>query len=207
MLAANTERLMDPERTRYVHLMDGGIADNLALRSLSNALVLLDQDDDEVRRLARVTRRVIVISVDGQAARDPTLGQRRVVSGLGQIVSAVSGTQIEAYSFETLLLADQQVKSLADKIRTIRCEQGRVLDGHDCQDVQGELIQISLAGIPDEAQRRRLQALPTSLTLADADVDALVAAGETMVRTNPTLLRMIADFKARPATMAENNPK
>ena len=202
VLAANAERQMDPERTSYVHLMDGGIADNLALRSLSNALVLLDDNDAELRRLAKVTRRVIVISVDGQAARDPTLGQRRIVSGLGQIFSAVSGTQIEAYSFETLLLADQQVKTLAEKVRRLRCEQGKVLDGHDCNDVQGELIQISLAGIPDEAERRRLQSLPTSLTLPDADVDALVAAGETMIRDNPTLLRLIADFAPKTAIVA-----
>ena len=202
VLAANAERQMDPERTSYVHLMDGGIADNLALRSLSNALVLLDDNDAELSRLAKVTRRVIVISVDGQAARDPTLGQRRIVSGLGQIFSAVSGTQIEAYSFETLLLADQQVKTLAEKVRRLRCEQGKVLDGHDCNDVQGELIQISLAGIADEAERRRLQSLPTSLTLPDADVDALVAAGETMIRNNPTLLRLIADFTPKTAIVA-----
>ena len=202
VLAANAERQMDPDRTSYVHLMDGGIADNLALRSLSNALVLLDDNDAELRRLAKITRRVIVISVDGQAARDPTLGQRRIVSGLGQIFSAVSGTQIEAYSFETLLLADQQVKTLAEKVRRLRCEQGKVLDGHDCNDVQGELIQISLAGIPDEAERRRLQSLPTSLTLPDADVDALVAAGETMIQNNPALLRLIADFAPRTAIVA-----
>ena len=114
----------------------------------------------------------------------------------------MSGTQIEAYSFETLLLADQQVKTLAEKVRRLRCEQGKVLDGHDCNDVQGELIQISLAGIPDEAERRRLQSLPTSLTLPDADVDALVAAGETMIRDNPTLLRLIADFAPKTAIVA-----
>ncbi len=207
VLAANAERQMDPERTSYVHLMDGGIADNLALRSLSNALVLLDKDDTELRRLARTTRRVIVISVDGQATRDPTMGQRRVVSGLGQIFSAVSGTQIDAYSFETLLLVDQQVKTLTDKLQHLRCEQGKVLDGHDCKDVQGELLQISLAGIPNEALRQRLQSLPTSLTLPDADVDALVAAGETMIRSHPALLRLIADFATKSAVVAGTEPK
>jgi NTE family protein len=194
VLARNADRLMDPNRTQYVHLMDGGIADNLALRTLSNALVVLDDDDAEVRRLARITRRVIVISVDGQAARDPTLGQRRVVSGLGQIISAVSGTQIEAYSFETLLLADQQVNELTDKIRRIRCEEAKVLDGHDCADVKGALIQVSLAGIADEATRAHLQAVPTSLTIPDADVDALVDQGQTLIRTNPTLLDLLAGF-------------
>jgi NTE family protein len=200
MLVRNARRQMDPERTQWVHLMDGGIADNLALRSLSNSLILLDDDDAEVQRLASITRRVIVISVDGQAARDPTLGQRRVVTGIGQIISAVSGTQIDAYGFETMLLVDQQVSELTEKIRRIRCGQAKVLDGHACDDVKGGLVQISLSAIADEPTRRRLQAIPTSLTIPDADVDALVDEGQQQMRTNTTLRDLIADFE--PSTNA-----
>ena len=42
------------------------------------------------------------------------------------------------------------------------------------------------------AYRRRLQAIPTSLTVSDADVDLLVAEGKTMVQNDPTLLGLIA---------------
>jgi NTE family protein len=194
VLAANAARQMNPERTRYVHLMDGGIADNLGLRSLSNALILLDRDTDEFRRLARETRRIIVISVDGQGSSDPTLGRRRVVTGLGQIISAVTGTQINAYSFETLLLVDQQVSELAKEVSRIRCEESGQIAGHDCDDVQGALIHVSLADIADEETRRRLRAIPTSLTLPDADVDALVDEGRTLITSNQTLLRLLAGF-------------
>ena len=194
VLARNAKRQMDPDRTKWVHLMDGGISDNLALRVTVECADPVDEDDAEVRRLATITRRVIVISVDGQATRDPTLGQRRVVTGLGQIISAVSGTQIDAYSFETLLLADQQVNELAGTIKHIRCGQGKVLDGHACDDVQSGLIQISLSAIADDAMRRRLQAIPTSLTIPDADVDALVEEGRDQIRSNPMLRELIADF-------------
>ena len=195
VLAANAERKMDPERTQFVHLMDGGIADNLALRSMSNAFVLLDDDDEEIRRLAAATRRVLVISVDGQATRDQTLGQRRVVTGIGRTISAVSSTQIDAYSFETLLLVDRQVKELTEKIRALRCQQAPMLDGHDCNDVEGGLIQLSLGEIEDRATRERLQAIPTSLTIPDADVDALVAAGEAQMLNNPELRSLLAPFQ------------
>lgn len=204
-LDENADRLMDPNRTKWVHLMDGGISDNLALRSLSNALILLDEDDPELRRLATTTRRIIVISVDGQAANNPTLGTRRVVTGFGQIISAVSGTQISAYSFETLLLAEQQVNDLTDKIRRIRCQMGPVLDGRSCGDVKGGLVQVSLAGVADDALRRRLQAIPTSLTIRDSDVDALVDQGKTLLQTNSTLLGLIADFDPITNTTVADN--
>ena len=135
-----------------------------------------------------------MVSVDGQGTRDPTLGRRRVVTGLGQIISAVSSTQIDAYSFETLLLVDQQVKELAEEMRRIRCEDVRKLAGHDCDDVQGAMIQISLSSIADEAMRRRPMAIPTSLTIPDADVDALVHEGRTLITSNPTLLELLTDF-------------
>jgi NTE family protein len=195
VLARQTERQMDPDRTRYLHLMDGGIADNLALRSMSNALIPLDEQKEILQRLAPVTRRIIIISVDGQAAGDPTIGKRRVVTGLGQIFRAVSGTQIDAYNFETLLLVDQQVKELTDKVRDIRCQQAAVLDGHACNDVKGALIHISLSGIADPAERRRMQAIPTGLTIPDADIDTLLTEGEKLIRTNPELLSLISDLE------------
>jgi NTE family protein len=208
VLARTAERYMDPDRTSYVHLMDGGIADNLALRTLTNALIGLDENSDALRRLALSTRRVIIISVDGQRAGDPTLGQRRIVTSLGQVISAVSGTQIDAINFETLQVARQQVENLVETMRRIRCQEGPVLAGHDCTDVKGALIQISLEQIQDEATRRRLQAIRTGLTIPDGDVDALVAEGEILIRTNPTLLGLLSDLDPRllPSAPAPGDP-
>jgi hypothetical protein len=138
------------------------------------------------------TRRVLVLSVDGQSAADPSLPKQRVVTGLGQIFGAVSGTQIDAYNFETLILTDGELRRLVEKIRTARCAQSRVIAGHDCADVRGALVHISLAGIPDPELRQRLQAIPTGLTIADAEVEALIAAGEQLVQQNAKIRELIS---------------
>jgi NTE family protein len=52
-----------------------------------------------------------------------------------------------------------------------------MIGGHDCADMQGELIHLSLANVDNPADRARLQAVPTSLTIPAADVDMLVAYG------------------------------
>jgi hypothetical protein len=44
-----------------------------------------------------------------------------------------------------------------------------------------------------------LQAIPTGLTIPEADVDALIAEGETMIQANPTLLGLISDLDGRSA--------
>ena len=76
------------------------------------------------RRVAPRVRRVLVISVDGQATTDPTLGRQRAVSGVFRVFSAVSGAQIDAFNVETMLLAEQTVGALVERIKEARREAG-----------------------------------------------------------------------------------
>ncbi|WP_237213681.1 patatin-like phospholipase family protein [Falsiroseomonas oryziterrae] len=205
-LAQLAQRLSDAERTRWVHLMDGGIADNLALRGLLNILISLDDEHELFRAAALRTRRVMVLSVDGQAASDPTLSQQRSVGGLMQLFSAVSGTQINAYSFETLALAEAQVEALVRRFRRVRCATAPVIGGRPCDDVRGELVHVSLAGIEDPELRRRMQSIPTALTLPREDVDALVEVGESLVARHPVLQELARDTPAA-ATPRRSTPR
>ncbi len=57
----------DPSQTEWVHLLDGGIADNLALRGLLSLFISLQSNAELFNRTALGTRRVLVISIDGEA--------------------------------------------------------------------------------------------------------------------------------------------
>ena len=83
---------------------------------------------------------------------------------------------------------------MVESLRKVRCGAGPVIDGYDCADVRGALVHISLASIPDPQQRQHLQAIPTGLTIPDADVDALVGAGEQLVQQNDTIRGLISDL-------------
>jgi NTE family protein len=194
LLARTANRYLDPERTKYVHLLDGGISDNLALRGVAQGAIALDASNVTFRRVALKARRILVLSVDGQSAPDPTLSKQRVVTGLSQIFGAVSGTQIDAYNFETLILTDSELRQLVESVRKVRCGQARVIEGHDCADVRGALVRISLASIPDPQERQRLQSIPTGLTIPDEDVDRLVSSGEQIVQQNSTIRALISDL-------------
>ena len=206
LLARIANRYLDPERTKYVHLMDGGISDNLALRGVVNGGIALDDTAESFRRVALKSRRVLVLSVDGQSAPDPDLSKQRVVTGLTQIFGAVSGTQIDAYNFETLVLTDRELRQLVESVRKVRCGQARVIDGYDCADVRGALVHISLASIPDPQERQRLQAIPTGLTIPDQDVDLLVSSGEQLVQQNNTIRSLISDLEG-PAVVVSAQAK
>ncbi len=191
-LAQNAQLYLDPKKTKYVHLMDGGISDNLALRHMINNVLIYSDNDDFILKLGfdRI-RRVVLISADGQGSRDTSWPQQRNVSSLGQIFSAVSGAQIDRYNFETLLLVDEELQRLVTSLKRVRCAEAPVIDGHACDDVEGYFAHLSLAEISDEKEREALQAIPTGLTIPDEDVDKLVEAGANAVLESEVL----ADFR------------
>ena len=129
-------------------------------------------------------RRVLVISVDGQAAPNPAWPQQRTVSGLGQIVSAATGAQIGAYNLETLIAIKHTVDDVVEELRQMRCRRGRIIMGYPCDDVAGQVLRVSLSDYDDPETRARLLAIRTGLTLPREQVDELVAAGEVMIRRN-----------------------
>jgi NTE family protein len=174
-------RYSDGQQSPWIHLMDGGISDNLALRVLLNNMLLLDTRADRFPADLTAVRRILVISVDGQSAPNPNWPRQRIVSGLGQVLSAVSSTQIGAYNIETLIAVQSTVDDLVDKLRTLRCRQAPVIRGFACGDVAGRVLRVSLSDYPDPEQRARLVAIRTGLTLPREQVDALVSAGETMI--------------------------
>jgi NTE family protein len=191
-LADIAARMGDPARTPFIHLMDGGISDNLALRAAINIMLTGGEPGDDYVGMIAPVRRVLLISVDGQAATDPSLSRRRVVTGLGQIFAAVSGGQIDNYNLETLALAEAELARSMDRLRRIRCGLVPAAIWRGCADVEGRLVRIALADHPDPALRARLQAIPTGLTIPSADVDLLVAAGEAMARDHPALRAFLA---------------
>jgi NTE family protein len=188
-------RFADAARTPFLHLMDGGIADNLAMRHvLATIGAGGERGEDYIARILPV-RRMLMLVVDGQAATDPALSRRRVVYGLGTIVNAVSGGQIDNYNLETLALAEAGYEHLTRRNIAIRCAVAPMIDGHPCDDVRFLVARVALADHPDAALRARLQAIPTGLTIAAADAALLLAAGEAMVRADARLRDFLASLE------------
>ncbi len=196
------DKYLDANRTRYVHLADGGISDNLALRVAGSMMQNLAQSPTAITQggIDRL-RRILVLSIDGQGAQDTSVAQHKVVGGLFSLFGLVSGGQIDRYNFETLNTVTDQVHAIGHAIQTARCARGRIVGGAPCDDVQAELIHISLANMPEGPDKDQLLAIPTGLTLKRHDVDLLVAAGQAAITTSEPLRRFLDNYPPRaPAT-------
>ncbi len=199
--ARKAERYLDADRTRYVHLSDGGVSDNLAMRSAGNTMQVMTATDLRERGFTKL-RRVLMLSIDGQGTQDSTIAQRQDVGGLLLLLGLVSGGQIDSYNFETLNTVNQQIQFLARSLREARCAQGPVIDGSRCDDVQTQMLHIALSDLPASPQTSRLQAIPTGLTIPRPDVDLLVAAGHDAVTESAPLRAFLDNYPPAPLPIA-----
>jgi NTE family protein len=193
------ERYLDPNKTRYVHLVDGGVADNLGLRVAGGMMENLAESSAALSALgyARL-RRILVLSIDGEGAQDTSLAKTKEVGGLLSSILRASGGQIDRYNFETLRAVNEQLQDVVQAIRATRCQSRATTDGMPCDDVKGQLIHISLAAMPAGPEKDKLLAIPTGLTIDRADVDGLVGAGRSAIVTSEPLRLFLQDYGHRP---------
>ncbi len=110
------KRYLDADQTHYLHLSDGGVSDNLAMRSAGSMMQALSATDLHARGYQHICR-LLVISVDGQGSQDSSVARRKEVGDLFAILGLVSGAQIDSYNFETLTLVSQRVQGVAQLLR------------------------------------------------------------------------------------------
>lgn len=92
------------------------------MRGLINQLTFFESDVRFLhsRGTARL-RRILFVSVDGEAAQDTSVAMKDSVGGVGTIFGAVSGAQIDRYNFETLSLARLKLADFVGRLKKVRC--------------------------------------------------------------------------------------
>ena len=175
----------------FVHLIDGGVGDNLAMRGLLDFMSRYDNPTEAASTGSGgilKTRRILFISIDGQSAQDADINRTPVVGDILRIADAVTSNTIDRYNFETLRLARTAAHSLAANLAAMRCGKGEANGG-----ARAALAHIALSDQPGGAE---LKKIPTGLSISAAQVDQLEAAGRAAVLNDPALQSAIATINA-----------
>ena len=147
---------LDAEARPYVHLVDGGIADNLGVRGLLDPVLAGGSFWQVVRdRGFENVRRVVMIVVDAGTAGPETSGFWLHPPGFGQVFDAVSDAQIRLYSYETIDL-------LRTSFERWRTERGPSGSEHE---VSFHTIHVAFEALRDAKERQYLSELSSTLNL------------------------------------------
>lgn len=182
------------DRQRYLHLSDGGVADNFGLLSLMVMHAAGPAPAPLEPREAVQARRILVLVVNAEYIRSEREFQRRpdnlsavemLYSPLDVATDAAKRAALDAYR--------AQLPDFEQDLRQFRCaltlEQARELGapaGWRCDDVQVSLDMISFRDLADERFRGLLY-IQTDVSLPSNDVDTLIAGGRAAIEANAAL--------------------
>ena len=165
----------------YVHLFDGGLAENLGLSEVLMAFELLKVEPNEtVLPALRRARKVVVISVN--ALRFPEVDWDRSAAppDTDTLGEQMWGIPVDRISLDA-------VEQVRDKLAAWQADgPGR----------SGYLAQVTFDSLKDPAERQYFRQVKTSLTLPKEQVDRLREVGGRLLREAPALRRLVADLNS-----------
>lgn len=192
---AELDSYLDVGRRPFIHLLDGGLADNTGVRALLDRLLLQQGPQAIARELGSETlRKVVLIKVSAETPPDLSLDRIEAVPTVAQVIRGVKDIPINRYSFETTALFRAQFENWAQRA-AYEGKRGAP---------EFHLVEVSLSGIEDPAERERFMRIPTSLRLPAAEVDDLRAFGARALRSAPEFQRLLGTLS--PGAPPTENP-
>jgi NTE family protein len=181
------------EKKPYVHLVDGGISDNLGLRAVLDELIFVAGTDSELMR-KRLGVKTLVILVNASVQNDTTIDQSARKPSVAQTVGAISDVGIAKYSYETIQLVHRAIE---------RIEEMAEVEGID---TSIHLVQIDFESIRAEKVNRFFNNLPTSLELDGDEVDIIVEAGRILLRSSPEFVQFLQENNGELKRYEDDDP-
>jgi NTE family protein len=196
--------LSDGANRPYVHLVDGGISDNVGMRGVLDALQLLEalHGAGQPTPLDKV-KRIVVIVVNSLSSPPTTWDRSEQGPGMVDVLLKASGVPIDHYSYEAVELL-KDIAARWDNARKLRALAGCTDDRATsplCKAIrvpQAKIyaIDVSFPALKDKAEFDYLNEQPTSFVLPAEAVDRLRAAAGTIIENSPEFQRLLKDAGA-----------
>lgn len=189
------EHRRDGAARPYLHLVDGGLSDNLALYGPVEMLQEL-MASPRYRAAAGVgrLRRIAVVIVNARSA--PRFDWDKVPYGPGVLGLLAQSLSVPINHYSTEAVAALQDTATRWRLQAeLDAATGRA---DALPQVEFALVDVSFEAVADPALRESLQGLPTTFALPDEAVDRLRAAAAQVLRESPAFRRFAASLATRP---------
>jgi NTE family protein len=192
----NLTILLDGTKKPYFHLIDGGVADNLGLRAVEEAVDAMGNFWTAMKILrSENVRKVVFIVVNAETKIESKWDKLEIVPPLMAMVSNYSSIAIVRYNRETMALLQESFMRWTNDVRTGRCPPGGVsTDPGACGDIEFYLMDVKFDQHKDPAEREYLGKLPTSFRLSAEAVDRLKKAARSILTESADYQRLIRDL-------------
>jgi NTE family protein len=183
----------------YIKLLDGGLADNYGVSGFNIARLSADAPYEPLTaRQAAKVRRLLFLVVDAQRGPSGDWGQSADGPTAPEIMWAAVDTATASSARASLTDFNLLMAEWREKLIRWRCglsaseRRGyRVAGGWNCHDLKFFVGRVSFEQLGSR-RAMELGAIPTRFKLSPDQVQTLIAAGQDVLRTNPTFQAFVA---------------
>lgn len=187
--AFRANEYMNKQEYPFVHLMDGGLSDNIGMRAIEN---VYRRSGGFIRqRMAGNIKKLIFIVANARTNDLDTISKHSVPPDISEVGFKTATIALDNYSFET-------IESMHDLVNQRKQTQETFTQCNDmikqCPSVKplprlgGEIdtvfIDLSFETYPDPTVRKELLNLPTSFALPKEAVTKLIRAGGVLLENS-----------------------
>jgi len=195
--ANNITPYLDADNKPYIHLVDGGVADNLGIRAVLDRVL---RSGDLWSTLKSVglenTHKIVFIIVNAETEvsnRWSFLGKPPPFSAM---LNSYSSIAITRYNFETVMLLRESFNRWTKEVQENRCGDMPVsTEPGACGDIKFYVIEVKFDALKDEAERTYFKQLPTSFKLATEEVDKIREVSGRLLNESKQFQKFLQDLR------------
>lgn len=183
------QKYADGKNRPYIHLIDGGLTDNLGMRSLLDMTEMYPEKilTNKIltnKILQNNIRHIVVINVNAQNQVSSNLDKTAAVPGFRDVVSSIVNIPIDQNSQESL----RRFRAFVDQ-----WNKDKQTDG-----ISFSFVSLNLKDLPPSELREKVLNIPTSFYLPPEDVDNLRTAAAELMKQSLDYRNLLTEFGAHP---------
>ena len=178
------EVLLNKKRLRYIHLVDGGITDNLGLLALYDFVSLGGGAKQTLQYMDTTPPKYyVIISVNSSTDPNRDMDISNKEPSIGETLDSMSDIQLHRFNRTTQELMLTRVKEWTEALSTPEHQ------------VKYYFINVSLKDVQQPELRVLLNKIPTSFGLSKDAIGHLVESGVNLLYQNPEYQRLVSDLQ------------
>jgi len=197
--ARNNDIYADEKGHPYVHLMDGGLADNLGLRAIYDLYV---REDIRTKINNGKIKQLLIIVVNAKTQKNESFDKNEAPPGLKTTAYKTATVSMDNYTFELVeVFADLLNERIKAQQSIAGCQQllnRHAQDGYKIPKLAGGnlklyIVDLAFDNLADRELRNYFNSLPTSFKLSKEQVDKLISVGGKLLSDHPEFQKFIAE--------------
>lgn len=182
MLQRSADGYRNAKEKPFIHLVDGGVTDNLGVRLMLDRMVALgSMSANFVDVKPGTIRRLVLVTVNSERGLTERVDNSDRVPTTTQVLETLIFGAGSRETEMTLALLNDDAKRWRAEIERTRGQP----DSPFAADAEIHVVSVSLHDVPNDSMRHSLLRVPTAFTIEANDVVALQRAGSEALSASP----------------------